>query len=77
MELYKMTTPKDEAWRVVEALGHQNLVQFMNMNEKVDVANLLYKFRVSQCDATEKRILTLLSACEEYNIKIFRPADPI
>ena len=47
MELYKMTTPKDEAWRVVEALGHQNLVQFMNMNEKVDVANLLYKFRVS------------------------------
>lgn len=46
MELFKLTTPKDEGWRVIEALGHENLVQFLNMNEKENVADLLYKRRI-------------------------------
>jgi len=26
MELYKLTTPKDEAWKVIEKLGQEDLV---------------------------------------------------
>ena len=42
MELFKLTTPKDDAWRVIETLGHENLCQFLNMNLGVEVTKLLY-----------------------------------
>ena len=42
MELFKLTTPKDDAWKVIETLGQEGLAHFMNMNEKVEVTKLLY-----------------------------------
>ena len=75
MELYKLTTPKDDAWKVIEMLGNENLVQFLNMNLNVDVTKLLYTDRIKSCDDTERRILFLLNTCNEYFIKINKPAD--
>lgn len=75
MELFKMTTHKDDAWKVIETLGHENLVQFINMNEKMDIGKRLYSGRIQSCDSTEKQILTLLSACRDYKIKINKPVD--
>lgn len=42
MELFKLTTPKDDAWKVIESLGQEDLVQFLNMNEGVEVTKLIY-----------------------------------
>jgi len=42
MELFKLTTPKDDAWKVIETLGHENLCQFLNMNLTTEVTRLLY-----------------------------------
>jgi len=75
MELFKLTTPKDDAWKVIEMLGNENLVQFLNMNLNVDVIKLLYTDRIKSCDETERRILFLLNTCSEYLIKINKPAD--
>jgi len=76
MELFKLTTPKDDAWRVIEALGHEDLVQFLNMTENVEITKLLYQDRIKLCEETERRILFLLNTCREYHIKINKPADP-
>lgn len=42
MELFKLTTPKDDAWKVIETLGHADLVQFLNMTENVEITRLIY-----------------------------------
>lgn len=35
MALFKLTTPKDDAWKVMECLGQEDVVQFLNMNENM------------------------------------------
>jgi len=42
MELFKITTPKDDAWKVMEKLGNENLCQFLNMNADKQITELLY-----------------------------------
>ena len=42
MELFKLTTPKDDAWKVIETLGQQDLVQFLSMTENIEITRLLY-----------------------------------
>jgi len=75
MELFKLTTPKDDAWKVIETLGHENLVQFLNMNLTTEVTKLLYQDRIKICYETERRILFLINTCHEYLIKINKPRD--
>jgi len=33
MELYRITIPKDDAWRVIDSLGHQNFAHFIDLNK--------------------------------------------
>lgn len=73
MELFKLTTPKDDAWKVVESLGQGDVVQFLNMNEGVELTKLIYQNNIKLCEETERRILMLLNACKDYNIKVVRP----
>jgi hypothetical protein len=42
MKLFKLTIPKDDAWNVIESLGQEDAVQFLNMNEGVEVTKLVY-----------------------------------
>jgi len=75
MELFKLTTPKDDAWKVVETLGQQDIVQFLNMNEGVEVTKLIYQDRIKLCEETERRILLLLNTCRDHHIKINKPEN--
>ena len=75
MELFKLTTPKDDAWKVVETLGQEDLVQFLNMNEGTELTRLIYTDRIKLCEETERRIMFLLNTCREYFIKINRPEN--
>ena len=77
MELYKLTTPKDEAWKVIEKLGQEDLVQFLNMNEHVEVTKLIYQDRIKLCEESDRRIQYLINTCREYLIKINKPSTEI
>ena len=75
MELFKLTTPKDDAWKVVETLGQLGTAQFLNMNEGKEVTKLIYQERIKLCEETERRILFLLNTCKENLIKITKPEN--
>ena len=77
MELYKLTTPKDEAWKVIEKLGQEDLVQFLNMNEHVEVTKLIYQDRIKLCEESDRRIQYLINTCRDYKIKINKPNTEI
>lgn len=73
MELYRVTIPKDDAWRVVETLGDMNAAHFINMNRDVQIQNLPYGARISLCDNAERRLLFLLDACKKMRVPIQKP----
>ena len=56
MELYRLTIPKDDAWRVIESLGNLDLAHFIDLNRNENAFNLPYATRVKLCDETERRI---------------------
>ncbi len=33
MELYRLTIPKDDAWKVIESLGNKNVAHFVDLNK--------------------------------------------
>jgi len=56
MELYKMTIPKDDAWRVIEALGHKDFAHFIDLNKQEQLFNLPFAFQIKACEETERRL---------------------
>lgn len=73
MELYRVTIPKDDAWKVVETLGNLDVAHFIDMNKNEQPFNLPYASRIKMCDEAERRLAFLLSKCKEYHIKITKP----
>lgn len=76
MELYRISIPKDDAWRVVEEIGNKHFAHFIDLNKTAQTHMLPYGFRVKQCDETERRIGYLLSKSREYKVPIVKPRDP-
>ena len=75
MELYRVIIPKDDAWKVVEALGNIDSAHFVDLNQDEQPFGLPYATRIKLCEAAEKRIEYLLTICMEYKIKIHKPAN--
>lgn len=76
MALFQITIPKDDIWRVIEAIGQINLAHFLDMNKTVQNATeLKYTLQIKRCDETERKILYLLNKCKEYKIFIRKPAS--
>ena len=73
MELYRVTIPKDDAWKVVEALGNTEATHFIDLNKNEQPFNLPYAQRIKLCDETERKILYLISKCNEHRIRIYKP----
>ena len=57
MTLYQITIPKDEAWVVMDTLGHQNVAHFVNLNKGEQPFNMPYANQIKRCEETERRIL--------------------
>ena len=76
MELYRISIPKDDVWRVVEEIGNRHFAHFIDLNKNAQTHTLPYGFRVKQCDETERRIAYLLGKSAEYKVPIFKPSDP-
>lgn len=73
MELYRVTIPKDDAWKVVESLGNLDVAHFIDMNKGEQPFNLPYASRIKLCDEAERRLAFLLSKCKEHHIPIKKP----
>lgn len=56
MELYRVTIPKDDAWKVVEALGHTNAAHWVDLNKNEQPFNLPYAQRIKLCDDVERKV---------------------
>ena len=75
MELYRLTIPKDDAWRVIESLGNKNVAHFVDLNKSEQLFNLPYAFRLKMCDETERRINYLVNKCKELKVPVKRPKE--
>lgn len=75
MELYRVTIPKDDAWKVIEALGNTDAAHFIDLNKNEQAFALPYAQRIKLCDETERKILFLIQKCNDYKIKIHKPAS--
>ena len=75
MELYRLTIPKDDAWRVIESLGNLDLAHFNDLNKNENAFSLPYATRVKLCDETERRIQYLIQKCRDNRIKINKPQN--
>lgn len=76
MTLFQVTIPRDEIWKVIEAIGHLDIVHFMDLNRNELNANKLnFTNQIKRCDETERKIIYLLNKCREYRILISKPAS--
>ena len=75
MELYRVTIPKDDAWKVVEALGKEDVAHFIDLNKGEQPFSLPYVQRIKLCDDTERKVHFLINKCIEYRIKMYKPMD--
>ena len=75
MELYRVTLPKDDAWKVIEALGHMAVCHFVDLNKSEQPFNLPYATRIKLAEEAERRLAYLIAKCKEMRIKINKPKD--
>lgn len=68
MELYRVTIPKDDSYRVMEAIGALGLCHMVDLNKTEQVFNLPYAQRIKMCEETERRLNYLLAKCKEMRI---------
>jgi len=73
MELYRLTIPKDDAWRVIEFLGNKHVAHFVDLNKNEQLFNLPYAFRLKMCDETERKIQFLINKSKEMKVPVKRP----
>jgi len=57
MALYQLTLAKDDAWDVMNTLGHLSAAHFINLNKAEQPFNLPYCNQIKRCEETEKRLL--------------------
>jgi 5-formaminoimidazole-4-carboxamide-1-beta-D-ribofuranosyl 5'-monophosphate synthetase len=77
MELYRISIPKDDAWKVIEKIGEDNFAHFVDLNKNEKVFNLPYAYRIKMCDETERRIQYLLARTAELKVPCYRPKDEL
>ena len=57
----------------MEALGNTEAAHFIDLNKNEQPFNLPYAQRIKLCDETERKILYLISKCNEHRIRIYKP----
>ena len=73
MELYRISVPKDDAWRVIEKIGEQNFAHFVDLNKNEKVFNLPYASQIKMCDEAERRLQYLIQKSHDMKVPCTRP----
>jgi hypothetical protein len=76
MEMYRITIPKDDCWKVAEALGNMGNCHLINMNREEAAHKLPYWKQLLACDETEKRLTFLLNFCKDMKVPCVKPKSP-
>ena len=56
MELYQLTIPKDDAWYIINEMGTNCNVHFVDLNKGEQSFALPYASQLKRCDETLRRI---------------------
>ena len=75
MTLFRVTIPRDDAWKVVEALGKHGKAHFINMNGQEQTHKLPYASQIANCEETERRLDNLLAMSKTMKIPINKPVN--
>lgn len=71
--MYRISIPKDDAWKVVKLIGDNHFAHFIDLNKNEKVFNLPYAFRIKMCDETERRLAYLIAKSKELKVPCTRP----
>ena len=75
MQLYQLTSPKDDGWDLMNAFGSEGISHFIDLNKDEQPYNLPYTSQIKSCEDSERKLKFLLNQCEKYMIKTNPPAD--
>jgi len=56
MYLLKLAFPKDHAWEIVNDLGQESLLHFLDMNKEEQPFKLPYTEMIKRCEEVERKI---------------------
>jgi hypothetical protein len=56
VELYQITMPKDDAWQIINEIGTNCNVHFVDLNKAEQTFSLPYASQLKRCDETLRRI---------------------
>lgn len=75
MELYRITVPKDEAYRLIERMGDMGQFHFIDLNKHEKAFSLPYASRIKAAEDCERRLIFLLKTCKDSRIRVIHPQD--
>lgn len=75
MELYRITIPKDDAYRVIEGMGNMAQCHFIDLNKAEQAFLLPYSSRIKAAEDCERRLTYLMLKCKESRIRVIAPVD--
>ena len=73
MELYRITVPKDDAYRVIERMGDMAQFHFIDLNKHDQAFSLPYASRIKAVEDCERRLAFLFKVCKESRIRVIHP----
>jgi hypothetical protein len=73
MELYRITVPKDNAYRIIERMGEIGQFHFIDLNKHDQAFSLPYATRIKVAEDCERRLTFLLKVCKESRIRVIQP----
>ena len=73
MELYRITVPKDDAYRIIERMGDIAKFHFIDLNKQEQPFNLPYGARIKAADDCERRLALLFKLCKESRVRVIHP----
>lgn len=75
MELYRITIPKDDAYRVIEGMGNMAQCHFIDLNKSEQAFSLPYSSRIKAAEDCERRLTYLMNKCKESRIRVIEPKN--
>lgn len=76
MDLCEISIPKDNAWEIMDTLGSQEILHFIDLNKDQQVFTLVYASRIKRCDEILRKLTTVIEAeANRMKFPMVVPAD--
>ena len=75
MQLYQLTSPKDDGWDLMNEFGNAGISHFIDLNKDEQPYQLPYTSQIKSCEDSERKLQYLLDQCKKYFIETKPPED--